>query len=500
MRILPFLLAIILVCCINSVAAHVETSSNDQNEQFRLLVKFNHETVWDIDAGKLFINPNKTIVLEETSIVEKFEFRQVMKFSLEEKQKMRQGINLPPRGKNSFNIYNFRGMAYLVGSENKTYQELEEIAAELRRLSFVEYTDIEPLIPPPPPSLTPDFSHLQDYRNANVGNNVIGLDIDYAWSIGVTGSGVGIADIEWGFDYEHEDLISSNFIELLPTTNHTYDAHGTAVAGVMVSHNNGFGMTGMVYDADVFYGISEIPYGRVYGIALGIENLNEGDVFLYEMQTGGQNGNFVPADFNMAVWDITLEATNAGIIVVAAAGNGNENLDDPFYNEYNARGDNGSIIVGAGTRVGRNRASFSTYGSRINLQGWGDWSVATTGYGDLYNGGPHATYTAGFSGTSSATPIVGSAVVAVQSFAKNELGIILTPHEMRDLLRETGTPQGTGWGVFNLVPQPNVRNAIIHLHAMVTGVENPAQFTATTAGWDQIDRGPITLTALEQPR
>lgn len=486
MRTIHLSLSTILLLCFNSVAIHFETSSLDENERFRLLVKFNHETVWDIEGGKLYTSPYKSIASEETSVIEKYEFRQIMKYSGEEKQQMRLGINLSPRGKNSFNIYNYRGMAYLVGSEEKTWDELMEIAGELRQLSFVEYADIEPVIPPPPPAFTPDFSHLQDYRNSNVGNNVIGLDIDYAWSIGITGAGVGIADIEWGFDYEHEDLISSNFIELLPTTNHTYDDHGTAVAGVMVSHNNGFGMTGMVYDADVFYGISEITYGRVYGIALGIENLNAGDVFLYEMQTGGQNGNYVPADFNMAVWDITLAASNAGIIVVAAAGNGNENLDDPFYNEYNARGDNGSIIVGAGTRVGRNRASFSTYGSRVNLQGWGDWSVATTGYGSLYNGGPHATYTHEFSGTSSATPIVASAVVAVQSFAKNELGITLTPHQMRDLLRETGTPQGTGWGIFNLVPQPNVRNAIIKLHAMHTGVENPAQFIATSADWEQI--------------
>lgn len=487
MRKLPLLLSLILPLSLVSLFSHSENLLGAENEKFRLIVKFRHEVVLDVHDGKLFTAPEKSLTEQEKAITGKYAFRQVMQYSEEEKTQMRKGLNLSPRGRNSFNIYDFRGMAYLMGSEEKTYIELEAIAGEFNQLPIVEYTVIEPVIPPPPPSTTPEFSHLQDYRQANVGNNVIGLDIDYAWSIGITGEGVGIADIEWGFDYDHEDLQGENYIELLPTTNHDYDDHGTAVAGVMIARDNGFGMTGMVHGADVFYGISEITYGRVYGIALGIENLNEGDVFLYEMQTGGQGGNYVPADFNMAVWDVTLAASNAGIIVVAAAGNGNQNLDNPFYNEYNARGDNGSIIVGAGTRVGRNRASFSTYGSRINLQGWGDWSVATTGYGSLYNGGPHATYTHEFSGTSSATPIVASAVVAVQSFAKNELGITLTPHQMRDLLRETGTQQGTGWGLFNLVPQPNVRNAIVKLHAMYTGVENPSDFSATTIGWDQID-------------
>jgi len=378
-------------------------------------------------------------------------------------------------------------MAYLSGAEKMTTEELLAASEALQALSFVEYVSLEPVTPPPPSSNTPDFSHLQDYRQAAVGGNIIGIDIDYAWSIGIKGQGISIADIEWGFNYQHEDLLRDSFIELLPTTNYEHDNHGTAVAGVMYAIDNGFGMTGMVNQADAFYGISEIPFGRVYGIALGIETLNEGDVFLYEMQTYGQNENFVPADFDLPVWDITLAATNAGIIVVAAAGNGNENLDHPFYDEYNARGDNGSIIVGAGTRVGRHKASFSTYGSRVNLQGWGDWSVATTGYGQLYNGGPHATYTAEFAGTSSATPIVASAVVAVQSYAKNVLETILTPPEMRELLIETGTPQGNGWGAGNLTPQPNVQNAILALESMHTGVLNPASFTATAAGAEHVD-------------
>ncbi|HGJ5875614.1 MAG TPA: hypothetical protein ACHBX0_03425 [Arsenophonus sp.] len=48
------------------------------------------------------------------------------------------------------------------------------------------------------------------------------------------------------------------------------------------------------------------------------------------------------------------------------------------------------------------------------MQGW-CLTVVTTGYNDLYDKGEHNNYTHTFSGTSSATPIVASLVVAIQS-------------------------------------------------------------------------------------
>ncbi|MGM0461817.1 MAG: S8 family serine peptidase [Fibrobacterota bacterium] len=463
-----------LILMLMFITAHADKGLKGQNHllpgenEYNLIIKFSPDYVRDVDQGKLYFSDTKNIPPRDNSFLLQHTYRQVISYSQEEKQKMRQGITLPPRGNNSFNAYAFRGMVYLEGAPQKSTEELLALAEKFEDLPFVEYAALEPVDPPPPPSVNsnsaaniPDFTGRQFYRKYNHGNDTIGINIDYAWGRGIEGQGVRIADIEWGFDYDHVDLTADNFIELVPTTDHQADDHGTAVAGVMVSHDNGFGVTGMVHDADVFYGISEITRdGRVGGIAEGLEVLRTGDIFLYEMQTGGQNGEYVPADYNQAVWDITQQATDAGIIVVAAAGNGGENLDDSFYNSYNARGDNGSIIVGAGTIRGRNRAGFSTYGSRVNVQGWGDGSVTTTGYGPLHNSGPHETYTHNFSGTSSATPIVASAVVAIQSFAKTKLDLVLSPREMRQLLIETGTTQGSGWGTGNTVPQPNVQAAI----------------------------------------
>jgi subtilisin family serine protease len=333
-----------------------------------------------------------------------------------------------------------------------------ELANEFEKLDMVEYAAMEPVTPPPPPA-TPDFTALQYYKNDvdNSGVNIRGINAEYAWSIGVTGAGIRIADIEWGYNKNHEDLIGTRCQELLPPPDDLYKDHGTAVAGILMGEKNTFGVTGMVYGADACYIISERVNGRPAGIAEGLLKLRRGDVFLYEMQAFGMNSQYVPADYDQAVWDITKAATDSGIIVVAAAGNGNQNLDDPFYDSYRARGDNGAIIVGAGTKSGRDKAGFSTYGNSVHVQGWGDWSVTSTGYTSLYNGGINAGYTKDFSGTSSATPIVASAVVAVQSWYKARTGSVLAPRAIRALLINTGIPQGSGG---HIGPLPNIKAAI----------------------------------------
>mgnify|MGYP001005641525 CR=1 FL=1 len=140
--------------------------------------------------------------------------------------------------------------------------------------------------------------------------------------------------------------------------------------------------------------------------------------------------------------------TESGIIVVAAAGNGNENLDGSAYASYMDRGDSGAIIVGAGSaNTTHSKVSYSTYGTRVNVQAWGG-SVASTGYGSYarYGDDDRQSYTSSFSGTSSASACVAGVVCAIQSYAIARLGTRLGPSEMRDLLVATGFPQGGAGG------------------------------------------------------
>lgn len=121
-------------------------------------------------------------------------------------------------------------------------------------------------------------------------------------------------------------------------------------------------------------------------------------------------------------------AARKGVIVVEAAGNGAEDLDDPFYdapaegfprtwvNPLRRAVDSGVLLVGAGAPPpgthgrdvhgpDRSRLEFSNDGSIVDAQGWGR-EATTTGYGDLQEATEHRAYTDLFSGTSSASPVV----------------------------------------------------------------------------------------------
>ena len=127
-------------------------------------------------------------------------------------------------------------------------------------------------------------------------------------------------------------------------------------------------------------------------------------------------------------------ATAKGVLVVEAAGNGGESLDDALYerrpdefpewwrNPFNpSNQSSGAIVVGAGAPPpgthgrdhgpDRSRLAFSNYGARVDAQGWGREVTTTGGFwdkpGDLQGGAEEiAWFTDTFSGTSSASPVV----------------------------------------------------------------------------------------------
>lgn len=435
-------------------------------DQYRLLVKFKASEMLGLEKNKPVFQHQRT-----SAKLYSYTYEHAIPFEPAERAAMLQGRTAPV-GPGQFNRYAFKGMLYVQEAPTMSATAVLALAREFEKLDIVEYAAMEPLTPPPPPSnfASPDFTAMQYYKNDvnadSVGPDVRGINMEYAWSIGVTGAGIRIADMEFGFNKNHEDLINVPCQYLGPPAGDGIEnakEHGTAVLGVLMAQPNSFGITGMVHGADAGYFISEMTHTRPAGIALGLQQLRRGDVFLYEMQISSATNELVPADYNQAVWDITKTATDSGIIVVAAAGNGNTNLDGAAYNSYRARGDNGSIIVGAGTIERRNRFYASTYGSPVHVQGWGR-GVVTLGYGNLYDAGVTARYIANFNGTSAASAVVTCAVVAIQSWYKATNGTVLAPRAMRQLLINTGIPQGSGTGsgtdTGHIGPLPNIRAAI----------------------------------------
>ncbi|HEX5740300.1 MAG TPA: S8 family serine peptidase, partial [Pilimelia sp.] len=299
-------------------------------------------------------------------------------------------------------------------------------------------------------------------------------DVDYARTVpGGAGRHVRVLDIEGGWVRDHEDLTTLVPAEVLVPQGvpafGDYD-HGTATIGTLIGDANAAGVTGLVPEATPRLTNDTMAGGKVNragAITTAAAALRPGDVMLLEMQMYGCGGGFAPVEWEPAVYDAIRAATATGIIVVEPAGNGNQNLDAPCNGKPFPRGkpDSGAIIVGAGgagpaqgCSAARRKLGFSTYGTRVDLQGWGE-CVVTTGYGDLQQGSTRQEYTARFSGTSSATPIVAGAAAALSSIAR-ERGRTLTPAQVRDLLVRTGSPQAGGG---KIGPLPNLRAAVAAL-------------------------------------
>lgn len=383
--------------------------------------------------------------------------------------------------KSDINVKKLKNIAK-VKIDNPTNERLFHLAGLLESFKDVEFCSLislKPIIPPfilpsDLPPTTPDYESAQNYIGADPGVNM-----SYAWGLGLNGAGIRIRDVEYGFNINHEDLAGKSVyiapgMTISSSASTSYTEHGTAVFGILYADKGGYGVSGMVHGAQELMLHPEwqqIGYDRVNAVTKAIQNSTVGDVIIYEMQTPGNGGStYVPAEYNSLIWTLTKAATDSGIIIVAAAGNGNQNLDDAYYLPFMNRGNSGAIIVGAGTpSIAHNKMSFSTYGARVDVQGWGS-NVRTTGYGDYSQIGSdfNQNYT-NFSGTSSATPIVTACVVALQSYYYSQTGNYMTPSQMRQLLIDTGIAQGTGG---HIGPIPNMKAAIESINATLSVSEN----------------------------
>ena len=400
-------------------------------------------------------------------------------------------------------------------------EKFEEIVAELNAHDDVDAAYIKPAGAPPVvdlpnPSSTPattqtkDFTYRQNYLNPGP----VGVDALTAHKKpGGKGDGVNIVDCEWGWQLTHEDLqvnpgglVYGSNLKWDPDekdplfTNQWEDFqhfvnwvrglinHGTGVVGVIKGDLNPYGITGIAPNAIVrcaSFGQRDKDYAAC--VFQATKKLNAGDILLLEIHQPGPksipNGKtqygFIPFEW----WPDQLEAVQAavkkGIIVVEAAGNGAQDLDDPIYdqspekslklgefppdwknplNPHNkdAKGNSlsGAVLVGAGCpppgthgqNLGpdRSRCSFSNYGARVDCQGQG-WQVTSTGYGDLTkNEGADRLYTDKFSGTSSASPVIVGVLASIQGMLKQAKRGLLTPDQAVKLLRENGWPQLDG--------------------------------------------------------
>ncbi|MGQ0722728.1 MAG: S8 family peptidase [Candidatus Eiseniibacteriota bacterium] len=377
-----------------------------------------------------------------------------------------------------------------------------DLANELLALDIVETAYLQAKAAPPAcPAdafpATPNWVASQNYLTAAPA----GLNSQYAWSYHAGGDGFGpsywIADCEWDWCTNHEDLDFDASDVLNGLSGIADPDHGTAVLGEIGACANAHGVTGMTPDVT----LKACDFDSEVSWAANIQEadlwLVSGEIMLLEIHIPGpvsglacnpgcllcppnsqSQWEFVPVEWDAACFAAIQTATANGIIVVEAAGNGGMDLDSGVYGGwFNPIHDSGAIMVGAGFAGSHSPICWSNAGSRVNVHGYGS-AVYTTGYGGLFNpnGFCDQQYTSSFGGTSSASPMIVGACASLQGISKAKYGVTLTPAQMRVSVAIGGTPQGAPLSR-NIGPMPDLVEAINWIEPDVVASYTPAGWT-----------------------
>jgi subtilase family protein/VCBS repeat protein len=412
-------------------------------------------------------------------------------------------------------------------------RRLEELADTLLADDLVEAAYVKPPGEPPTatietverindmrpdpsdaPPATPNYVAREGYLTVAPS----GVDTQFAWTLwGGRGTGIKVIDCEWAWRFTHEDLLQNQGGVVAGTSIGNTD-HGTAVVGVIGGDANSIGVTGIAPGAWV--GASSFSdQSTSTAIKVAADKVGRGDIILLEIHRPGPR---TPNPMQGQLGFIAIEwwpddfaairyAVAKGIIVVEAAGNGFQNLDDAVYdtrpngfpaswrNPFNpGNPSSGAVVVGAGAPPpnthganwgpDRSRLDFSNYGRRVDVQGWGR-EVTTTGYGDLQGGlNQDLWYTDSFSGTSSASPIVVGALACTQGALKTHGHVRMTSAGARWLVRQTGSPQQDAPGrpaSQRIGNRPDLRQLI----------PAAARFATRSADYDGDGRAEVLITS-----
>ena len=267
------------------------------------------------------------------------------------------------------------------------------------------------------------------------------IDADLAW-VGSRGLGVNVAIIDTGIDKDHPDLVGNlkggvNFVSkspFRPADPNKWDddnGHGTHVAGIVAASDNEIGVIGTAPEAYLWAVkvLDRNGSGYTSDVIDGINWAVNNGMQVVNMSLG--SGSDVQA-LHYAV----DAAYNAGVVLVAAAGNYGDG--DGSTNEVIYPAKYSSVIAVAATASDDSTPTWSAEGAEVELAAPGV-NIRSTWNDGLYNI---------ISGTSMAAPHVAGTVAlvlatAVQSAYDADADGAWDPAEVRAALQATADDLGT---------------------------------------------------------
>lgn len=290
-------------------------------------------------------------------------------------------------------------------------EQVDAFIAELERLPFIEYAEHVPYFKL---SLTPNDMGTNSFNNGTW--HLYRINAQQAWDISTGNPNVKVAIVDDAVQTNHTDLaanmLAGRDVALgtndpnPPTTSYS---HGTHVAGISAAvSNNGTGVASIGYSIKIIpvkatnsattisHGYEGVTWASNNGA--NVINMSWGGTF------GGQTGN-----------NVINAAFNNGIVLVAAAGNDNQETT------YYPAGYTNVIAVASSSNTDA-KSSFSNYGAYVDITAPGSNIRSTV---------PTNTY-AVYNGTSMASPLVAGLCGLVKSVNAN-----FTPTQIRNCITST---------------------------------------------------------------
>jgi subtilisin/minor extracellular protease Epr len=256
--------------------------------------------------------------------------------------------------------------------------------------------------------------------------NIKQIKADTVQAAGNDGKGVRVAVIDTGIDYTHPDLkdVYAGGYNFVNENNDPMDdnGHGTHCSGIIAATGSQKGIYGTAPGVSL-YGVKVLNswgYGYTSDVVEGIYWAKNNSMQVASMSLGSGYDS-------QAMHDAVINATENGVLVVAAAGNDGSVSGVGETMGYPAKYD--EVLAVAAVNKHNHRATWSSTGFNLGVSAPGVRIRSTVP-------GGYATY----SGTSMATPHVAGVAALVYSAHPDWTNL-----QVRQKIISTATPLGNHW-------------------------------------------------------